>query len=53
LGLPTSHEKNLDADAILAGQAATLSADNVIVATTNPRHLSRFVQAENWQDIEP
>ncbi len=52
-GRPTAHERSLDADAILAGQAATVLRDDVVVATANPRHLSRFVQAERWQEIVP
>jgi predicted nucleic acid-binding protein len=50
-GRPTSHEKALDADAILAGQAATFSAKNVIVATANPRHLTRFVAAQHRDKV--
>ena len=49
-GRPTTHDLSLDADAILAGQAAVIEAD-VVIATTNPRHLARFVPAEHWQDI--
>ena len=52
-GRPTSHEKTLDADAILAGQTASYSAKDVMVATTNPVHLSRFVAAEHWHKITP
>lgn len=52
-GRPTAHEKTLDADAILAGQAATLADEDVIVATANPRHLARFVNADHWQKIGP
>jgi predicted nucleic acid-binding protein len=52
-GRPTAHEKSLDADAILAGQAATLSGQEVGVATANPRHLARFVAAFHWQEIKP
>lgn len=52
-GRPTSPEQTLDADVILAGQAATLAGEQVVVATTNRRHLARFVNAENWQDIVP
>jgi predicted nucleic acid-binding protein len=51
LGRPTSHEKTLDADVILAGRAATFSQEEVVVATTNPRHIARFVPAEHWQKI--
>lgn len=50
-GFPTAGDKTIDADAILAAQAATLSNPNVIVATTNVKHLSRFVPADLWQNI--
>lgn len=55
-GKPTAPDLALDGDAILAGQAATLSADGedeVVVATTNVGHLSRFVTAKQWQEIRP
>lgn len=55
-GQPTASDESLDADVILASQAAILnenSDDGVVVATTNPRHLSRFVAASLWQDIAP
>jgi toxin FitB len=53
-GLPTGTERELDVDVILAAQARTLeeNGDEVVVATTNPRHLSRFVEARPWQEIE-
>lgn len=38
---------------ILAAQALTLGAPDVLVATTNIGHLFRFVPAELWQDIVP
>jgi hypothetical protein len=41
----------LGADAILAGQAATLRRDRVVVASSNLKHIARFVPAERWQDI--
>ena len=54
-GLPTAPEGRLDVDVILAAQALELAGgeddDEVVVATTNPRHLSRFVDARNWQEI--
>ncbi len=53
-GQPTASDESLDADVILAAQAAILNGnaeDGVVVATTNPRHLSRFVDAKLWQDI--
>ena len=53
-GQPTTVDSALDGDVILAAQAATLysaNSANVIVATTNLKHLSRFVKAELWSDI--
>lgn len=54
-GLPTAGPDSLDADAILAGMAATIGrpGDSVIVATTNVRHLTRFpgMDARFWEAI--
>ena len=50
-GRPTAPDRALDGDMILAAQAATLDRVGVIVATTNPKHLSAFVEAELWTDI--
>jgi len=50
-GNPTAGDKTIDADVILAGQALTLNDPDVRIATTNVGHLSRFVLAEEWQDI--
>ena len=50
-GRPTASDESLDADVILAAQSATLTGQTVMVASTNPRHISRFVPAEHWQDI--
>lgn len=52
-GQPTAGDKALDGDVILAGQAITLEVSDVVVATTNVGHLSRFVPAELWQNIKP
>ncbi|MBX6764577.1 MAG: nuclease [Rubrobacteraceae bacterium] len=55
-GQPTASDESLDADVILAAQAAVLNEETeegVVVATTNPRHLSRFVDASLWQNIAP
>ena len=51
-GRPTAPDPALDADVNLAAQAATLNRPNVIVATTNPKHLSRYVPAAIWTDID-
>jgi predicted nucleic acid-binding protein len=50
-GRPTAPDQALDADAILAGQAAAMPADDVVIATTNVGHLSRFVTAAPWHTI--
>jgi predicted nucleic acid-binding protein len=50
-GRPTGHDHSLDADAILAAQAVTCSTQSVVIASTNPKHLNRFVPAELWEDI--
>jgi predicted nucleic acid-binding protein len=54
-GRPTAGPDDLDADAILAGMAATSGQprDTVTVATTNLRHLGSFpgVHAELWHRI--
>ena len=52
-GQPTAGDKTIDGDMILAAQAVTLSASDSIIATTNVGHLSRFVQADLWQNISP
>lgn len=37
---------------ILAGQAMSLGTGELVIATTNVGHLSRFVAADLWQNIE-
>jgi len=53
-GRPTAPDPALDADVILAAQAKEVESEgrSVIVATTNPRHVSRFVDAAAWQEIQ-
>lgn len=50
-GQPTADDKSLDADVILAAQATTLGATNVMIATSNPKHLDRLAPARKWQEI--
>ncbi|MGV3615289.1 MAG: type II toxin-antitoxin system VapC family toxin [Fimbriimonas sp.] len=52
-GLPTAPKEALDGDAILAAQALTAGFDpgDIVVATTNVGHLTRFVDARRWRDL--
>lgn len=52
-GKPTSDPHALDADVILAAQAALLAGpgDRVAVVTTNARHLARLVEARDWASL--
>lgn len=54
-GRPTANDKALDGDVILAAQAVLVSqaSEEVVIATTNVRHLSRFAQASRWEEISP
>ena len=47
-------DEALDGDALLAGQAVTLDigADELVIATTNVKHLSQFASAKIWSDIQ-
>jgi predicted nucleic acid-binding protein len=53
-GQPTADPKALDGDVILSAQARLLCDETtqVIVATTNVAHLSRFITALDWQEID-
>ena len=53
-GMPTADPKELDGDVILAAQAilAGEGGEEVVIATTNVGHLSRFVDAREWPDIQ-
>ncbi len=55
IGIPTGDPKKLDIDVILAAQALTLGvlAQEVIVATYNVTHISRFAPAALWENIAP
>lgn len=49
---PTADPKELDGDVILAAQALMLGEADVVVATTNAGHLSRFVAAQSWPEVQ-
>ena len=51
-GQQTAVNHALDGDVILAAQALSLNTP-IVVATANPGHLSRFVPAELWSNIQP
>ena len=51
-GQQTAANSTLDCDVIVAAPARSLGIQ-VIVATGNPAHLSRFVTAADWQTITP
>ncbi len=52
-GRPTADSAELDVDMILAAQALSLNVDHseLVIATTNTRHLSLFVKAQLWNEI--
>jgi predicted nucleic acid-binding protein len=54
-GTPTANDAALDGDMILYAQAQSLglSSADYVVATTNPAHLTRFVNATEWQHVTP
>jgi hypothetical protein len=53
VGRQSAHDASLDADMILAAQAAALeqSAEQPVIATTNVRHLDMFVHAQVWHQV--
>ena len=53
-GFPTAEPKALDIDVLIAAQALSFrDPSEVVVATTNPRHLAQFVTARRWNEIRP
>jgi len=50
-GQQTAGDNTIDSDMILAAQAVTLDTANVVIATTNVGHLSRFAPAELWENV--
>ena len=55
LGVATADIHALDGDVIIASQALSLAlaTSEFVIATSNVRHLSRFVPAELWSNIKP
>ncbi len=55
-GMPTADDMSLDADVIICAQYQLLAQEYpgryVVIATTNVKHLSRFTEAKEWQDID-
>jgi predicted nucleic acid-binding protein len=55
-GQATADIKNIDADIIIATTCQLLQVEdpdqNLIIATTNVKHLSRFLEARNWREIK-
>ena len=54
-GVVTADDKEIDGDVILAAQAMLFCGltDDLVVATYNERHLSRYLSAHHWRDIVP
>lgn len=54
-GQITAHDHALDGDVILAAQVLSLEkqGERCVVATTNVRHLTWFVDARPWDTIDP
>ena len=53
MGRQTANDASLDADMILAAQAATIAVkgNEAVIATTNVRHLTLFAPARVWREI--
>jgi len=51
-GRPNADATALDIDVLLAAQALSFGGTPVVV-TTNPRHISQFIPARLWTDIDP
>ena len=52
-GRPGASEDALDADVIIAAQAAVLNDDgeDVIVVTNNPKHFKNLVEVSDWDSL--
>ena len=54
-GRATADASDLDIDVILAAQALSFgpAPSDVVIATSNAKHLSQFIAAQNWTEIVP
>ena len=54
-GQPGSDRATLDVDVILAAQALSFgpASSDVIVATSNSKHFTQFITAQDWSEIVP
>ena len=50
-GQPTAGDTTIDGDTILVAQAVSLTLPKLVIATTNVGHLTRFVEADLWQNL--
>ena len=52
---PTGDPRELDCDVLIAAQALTMGIpeSDLVIATTNVGHLSKFAPAALWTDINP
>ncbi|WP_107670569.1 nucleic acid-binding protein [Cyanothece sp. BG0011] len=55
LGIPTAEIDNIDVDIIIGATCQLLQQEypgqRVVIATTNVKHLSRFIEAQKWTEI--
>jgi predicted nucleic acid-binding protein len=54
-GIVTADPKALDCDVIMAAQALTLipAPSDLVVATSNVAHISKYIKAQEWHVITP
>lgn len=54
-GQPTASPHALDIDVILAAQALSFGvpSSQIVIVTTNAKHLSQFADARHWDEIVP
>ncbi|MEL7005926.1 MAG: hypothetical protein AAFN93_24835, partial [Bacteroidota bacterium] len=48
----TAGDETIDSGMILIAQAMAIESSEVIIATTNVRHLSRFIATDLWQNVK-